>query len=126
MDEEIVAYFEGKPDTYELFKVVFARLHDLGSFEVSVASQVSLGIDRKFAWFWLYNVTKKNPSGVLHMMLRIDQRHDDPHVRNIEQVSRNRWNHQIVVRTPDDAKSRWLGDLLEAAYGFGGRDTRTT
>ena len=123
MDEDIVAYFEGKPDTSEIFEAVFARVRALGAFEVAVASQISFGIDRKFAWFWLYNVTKKNPSGILHVMLRIDRRFDDPHVRNIEQVSKNRWNHQIVLRTLDDAQSSWLGDLLEAAFGFGRRAT---
>ena len=97
MDEEIAAYFEGKPDTYELFKTILARLQTLGPFEVTVASQISLGIDRKFAWFWLYNVTKKNPSGILHTMLRIDRRLEDPNVRNIEQVTKNGWNHQIVI-----------------------------
>lgn len=123
MDEDIVAYFEGKPDAYEIFKAVLARVRALGSFDVTVASQISLGVDRKFAWFWLYNITQKNPSGILHVMLRIDRRVDDPHVRHIEQVSKNRWNHQIVLRTPDDAQSRWLGDLLEAAFGFGRRAT---
>jgi hypothetical protein len=112
-------YFEGKPDTYEIFQAVERRLTELGPSEVSVGSQVSFGVKRKFAWFWLYNVTKKNPSGILHVMLAIDQEVDDLHIRDISLVSKNRWNHQIVIRTLEDARSGWLGRLLQMAYSYG-------
>lgn len=114
-------YFEGKPETHEVYEIVEARIRDLGPFETTVKSQISFGVNRKFAWFWLYNVTRKNPSGILHLMLALDHEVDDVHVRDVSQVSRNRWNHQIVIRTRDDAGSEWLGDLLEAAYDYGSR-----
>jgi len=63
----------------------------------------------------------KEPEWVLHLMLAIDRRIDDPHVRDISQVGNSRWNHQIVVRTADDARSDWLGDLLGEAYSYGAR-----
>src|SRR5687767_7222431 len=103
MPDDIKSYFDGKPETYDQFRAVHDRLKVLGPFDISVASQISFGVNRKFAWFWLYNVTKKNPNGVLHIMLCIDRRIDNPHVRNIEQTSKNRWNHQIVVRSLEDA-----------------------
>lgn len=119
MEEEIEAYFEGKPDTFKIFNAVYEQLHSIGSFDVSVKSQISFSVNRKFAWFWLYNITQTNPSGIFHMMLRVDRKIDDPHVRNIDQVSKNRWNHQIVIRTLNDAESQWLRALLEAAYQYG-------
>ena len=114
-------YFAGKPDTHEIYQVVARRLSDLGPSEVSVKSQISFGVNRKFAWFWLYNVTTKNPGGILHLMLALDHEVDDPHIRDVSQIGNSRWNHQIVIRTRDDAGSEWLGELLEAAYRYGSR-----
>ena len=74
---------------------------------------------RKFAWFWLYNVTKKNPNGVPHLMLALDHDLGSHHVREVAQVGKSRWNHQIVLRTLADARSDWLGDLLDNAYRYG-------
>ena len=121
MEEAVRRYFEGKPATFEVFEAVREETEAFGPFEISVASQISFGVNRKFAWFWLYNVTQKNPSGILHTMLRLDERIDDPHVRNVARISTNRWNHQIVLRTLDDARSDWLRGLLGAAYRLGSR-----
>lgn len=119
MDKVIAAYFVGKPDSFEIFKAVYEQVRSLGPFDVTVRSQISFGVNRKFAWFWLYNVTRKNPNGILHMMLRVDRKIGDPHIRNIEQIGKNRWNHQVVVRTLRDAQSKWLHQLLKGAYEFG-------
>jgi hypothetical protein len=112
-------FFAGKPETFRHFRTIADRIDALGPCDVTVASQISFGINRKFAWFWLYNVTKKNPNGVLHMMLAIDQRIDDPHVRDVSQIGKERWNHQVVIRSREDAASAWLGDLIDAAYRYG-------
>jgi hypothetical protein len=93
----------------------------VGPARREIKSQVSFGAERKFAWFWLYNVTKRNPDGVLHLMLALDHRVDHPHVRDISRIGESRWNHQIVLRTLDDAGSDWLGDLLGQAYAYGTR-----
>jgi Domain of unknown function (DUF5655) len=118
----IEEYFEGKPDSYDIFKVVEDRVLALGSVEVSVASQISFGAKRKFAWFWLYNVTMSNRNGVPHLMLAIEERVDDPHVRDLTQVGKSRWNHQIVVPTLKDARTVWLGKLIKRAHAFGVAD----
>lgn len=119
MDKVIAAYFDGKPDSFEIFKAVYEQVRSFGAFDVTVRSQISFGVNRKFAWFWLYNVTQRNPNGILHTMLSVDRKIGDPHVRNIEQIGRNRWNHQVVVRTLRDAQSEWLHHLLKGAYEFG-------
>jgi hypothetical protein len=117
----IADFFKEKPETYEIFKAVKAHIDAAGPHEVSIASQISFGAKRKFVWVWLYNVTKKNPNGILHLMLAIDQKINDPHIRAISQISKNRWNHQIVIRTLEDARSIWLKSLIEQAYQFGNK-----
>ncbi|MGH3650045.1 MAG: DUF5655 domain-containing protein [Acidimicrobiia bacterium] len=113
-------FFEGKPKSRAIFETVAARIERQGPSTVEVKSQISFAVNRKFAWFWLYNVTQQNPSGVLHVQLALHHRVDEPRVRDISQTGRNRWNHQVVIRTLDDARSVWLGDLLEQAYAYGG------
>ena len=117
--ENVDEYFAGKPESLEVLDVIAARIDELGPSEIEVKSQISFAVNRKFAWFWLYNVTKKNPSGVPHLMLALDRKVEDPHVREVTQISKKRWNHQIVIRTTDDAHSDWLGDLIAAAYQYG-------
>ena len=117
----IAVYFEDKPVSREIFEVVANRIEALGPTDVEVKSQVSFGAKRKFAWFWLYNVSKKNPSGILHLMLALGEEVEDSHVRDVSQVGKGRWNHQIVIRTLDDARSDWLGELIERAYRYGSR-----
>jgi hypothetical protein len=89
MEKAIAVHFDGKPDSFEIFKAVYEQVRSLGSFDVMVKSQISFEVNRKFAWFWLYNVTQRNPNGIVHTMLRVDRRIDDPHVRNIDQISKN-------------------------------------
>jgi hypothetical protein len=119
--ETVDEYFAGKPESHRIFDAIAARIAEHGPTELSVRSQISFGVSRKFAWFWLYNVSKKNPSGVPHLMLAADHEMEDPHIREVNQISTKRWNHQIVVRSLDDARSAWLGELIAAAYRYGGR-----
>jgi hypothetical protein len=116
----IDGFFEGKSDSRAIFDTVAGRISACGPSEIEVKTQISFGANRKFAWFWLYNVTKKNPSGVPHLMLALDHPVEDPHVREITQVGNRRWNHQIVIRTEREAGGGWLGDLIEMAYDYGG------
>jgi Domain of unknown function (DUF5655) len=119
MNSSIDRYFDGKPEALRIFRAIEAQVSAFGPSRIEVASQIAFGVKRKFAWIWLYNVTQKNPNGILHLMLAVDEKIDDPHVRNFNQVSANRWNHQIIVRTLEDAQSDWLRLLIERAYRFG-------
>lgn len=94
---QVDGFFAGKPTTRRIFDAIKAQIDAAIPNTVEVGSQISFRARRKFAWVWLYNVTKKNPNGILHLMLRLDHRVEHPDVREITQVSRNRWNHQIVV-----------------------------
>jgi hypothetical protein len=114
-------YFAGKPESAAIFAVLSERLLAASpQATVSVGSQISFGARRKFAWVWLYNVTGRTPNGVVHLMLAMASHHPSPHVRHVAQIGKQRWNHQIVVRTLDDARSAWLGELVTEAAGYGG------
>jgi hypothetical protein len=117
--DEIEGYFEGKPRSLDIFRIISNRIEALGPAQITVASQISFGAKRKFAWFWLYNVTRTDPNGVPHLMLAIDHEVQSDHVRQVSQVGKGRWNHQIVIRTREQAESKWLGDLLGLAHDFG-------
>lgn len=116
---ELDDYFDGRPESREIFDTLAERINALGEAKMTIGSQISFGRRRKFAWFWLYNVTKRNPDGVPHLMLALDHERKSEHVRDVSQVGERRWNHQIVVRSAADARSRWLGELLVLAYRYG-------
>ena len=117
---DVEAYFEGKPRSREMFGIISDRIGALGPSEITVGSQISFGRRRKFAWFWLYNVTAKDPNGVPHLMLALDHPVESERIRDVSQIGKSRWNHQIVVRSEAEAGSQWLADLLAEAYEYGG------
>ena len=53
-------YFDGKTTSHEIFTVLKDRIDGLGASTMTVGTQISFGTNRKFAWFWLYNVSSKN------------------------------------------------------------------
>ena len=116
---ELGRYFEGRPESEKVFNILANRIEALGGAEISVGSQISFGRKRKFAWFWLYNVTKKNPNGVPQLMLALDHERPSEHTRLVTQAGKKRWNHQIMVRSEADARSDWLGELLAEAHRYG-------
>lgn len=120
MPDAVEEYFDGKPASLSIFRAIADVIDGYGTSAMTVGSQISFGRERKFAWFWLYNATKKNPDGVPHLMLAIDHGVDSEHVRNVEQIGESRWNHQIVVRTLGDARSPGLAKLVGLAHDYGG------
>lgn len=120
MPGSLEEYFDGRPESFEIFNIVSERVDAIGPSTMTIGSQISFGRSRKFLWFWLYNVTQKNPNGVPHLMLALDHVVESARVRDVNQISKHRWNHQIVVRKTDDARSGWLGDLIGLAYEYGG------
>lgn len=116
--QSIDEFFDNKPGSRQVFDAARATIEAAGPATMTVHTQISFGNARKFAWFWLYNVTKKDPNGVPHLMLAIAEPIDSKHVRNVEQVSKARWNHQIVLRTVSEAESAWLRDLVRRAHRY--------
>lgn len=117
--KELDEYFEGRPESRRIFDNLAERIDALGDAEMTIGSQISFGRRRKFAWFWLYNATKENPDGVPHVMLALDHERNSAHVRDVSRIGKHRWNHQIVIRTEVDARSKWFGDYLSRAFEYG-------
>lgn len=117
-EQPIDLFFDDKPVSRKVFDAVRATIEAAGPATMTVRTQISFGNDRKFAWFWLYNVTKNDPNGVPHLMLAIDEPIESKHVRNVEQIGKERWNHQIVLRTVADAESPWLKALVQRAHRY--------
>jgi hypothetical protein len=116
---DLQRYFEGRPESEKIFHILTDRIEALGGADITVGSQISFGRKRKFAWFWLYNITKKNPNGVPQLMLALDHERPSEHTRLVTQAGTKRWNHQIMVRSEADARSDWLGEILAQAHHYG-------
>jgi hypothetical protein len=112
-------YFAGKPHTYEIFKELQRQIRAQGDSEVHVASQISFGGKRKFAWIWLYNITGAHPEGTVQIMLALDRKVDEPPIYRVTQIGSRRWNHLAVVHSMDEAQDPKLYALIEEAYRYG-------
>lgn len=120
-DDAIAAFFTGKPHSLEIFTALRELIAATGPAELSVASQISFGVARKFAWVSLYNVTGRNPEGTVQIMPAIDREFAGPPVYRVNQVGRARWNHLVVVHSLAEAWARELQVLIAAAYRFGAK-----
>ncbi|MFI6866164.1 DUF5655 domain-containing protein [Nocardia sp. NPDC050406] len=118
-EQRVREYFEGKPHSFEIFTVLRELIDQRGACEMSVGSQITFGVRRKFAWIWLYNVTKTHPEGTVQIMLAMAERLDGPPVYRVTQIGASRWNHLVVVHSLDEARDPALAELVAAAYRFG-------
>lgn len=109
VDAAIETFFAGKPHSLEIFTVLRELIAADGPAELSVASQITFGLARKFAWVSLYNITGRNPEGTVQIMLAIDEEMARPPVYRVNQVGRSRWNHLVVVHSVAEARDRRTG-----------------
>ena len=79
---------------------------------------MSFSVNRKFLWVWAY---ERTGDGTLFLNVRLDRPVEDPHFHRVDQVSANRWNHHVVVKTMEAAQSDWLRDLIRAGHEFAAR-----
>ncbi len=61
---------------------------------------------------------EKTPDGTLYMTVCLDKQLGNPHFHSVTQVSPNRWNHHIVVKSEETARSDWLRRLVEEGVEF--------
>ncbi|WP_282786362.1 DUF5655 domain-containing protein, partial [Nocardia sp. CC201C] len=102
-EQRVREYFAGKPHSQEIFAALRALIEQQGECEMTVGSQISFGVARKFAWIWLYNVTGANPEGTVQIMLALREEHDIPPVYRVTRIGNARWNHLIVVHSLEEA-----------------------
>lgn len=114
----MISDFAGKPTTQSFFSAIAEYTASLGPVTKDAKAQVSFSMKRKFLWLWAY---EKTADGTLYLNVTLDQKIDDPHVNNVSQVSKNRWNHHVEVKSEAIANSDWLHGLIRQGYEFARR-----
>ena len=107
--------FTDKPTTQSFFEAIDAFVRSLGPCTRDVKAQVSYSVRRKFLWMWAY---EKTPDGTLYLTVCLDEELEDARFHYVKQVSKNRWNHHVVVKSEEIAGSDWLHGLLRVGYAF--------
>lgn len=107
--------FSDKPTTQSYFGSIADFTQSLGPVNTEHKAQVSYSVKRKFLWMWAY---EKTADGTLYLNVTLDKEINDPHVHNVTQVSTNRWNHHVEVKSQETAASAWLHDLIREGYDF--------
>ena len=114
----MIGDFSGKPATAAMYATIESSVLSLGSVTKHLTAQVSFSVNRKFLWAWAY---ERTADGILFLNVRLDRPVEDPHVHCVDQVSANRWNHHVVVKTMEAAQSDWLRNLIRAGHEFASR-----
>ncbi len=112
---KMISDFSGKPATNAYAAAIAAYVVSLGQVTREAKAQVSFAVKRKFLWLWAY---EKTPDGTLYLNVTLDRELSDPHCHSVTQVSKNRWNHHVVVKSEAAATSEWLKGLIFAGYEF--------
>ena len=115
---KMIGDFGGKPASAAMYAAIESYTLSLGSVTKHLTAQVSFSVNRKFLWVWAYEGTG---DGTLFLNVRLDRPVEDPHFHRVDQVSANRWNHHVVVKTMETAQSDWLKDLIRAGHEFAAR-----
>ncbi|MDR0366319.1 MAG: DUF5655 domain-containing protein [Bifidobacteriaceae bacterium] len=112
---KMISHFAGKPETQRFFDAIAAYTTALGPVSFETRAQASFAVKRKFLWLWAY---EKTADGVLYVNLRLDRHLEDSRFHNVTQVSANRWNYHVVVRSEATATGDWLRGTIRQAYEF--------
>ena len=115
---KMIGDFSGKPASADMYAAIESYVLSLGSVTKHLTAQVSFSVNRKFLWVWAY---ERTGDGTLFLNVRLDRPAEDPHFHRVDQVSANRWNHHVVVKTMEAAQSDWLRDLIRAGHEFASR-----
>lgn len=107
--------FRSKPKTQRYFESIETYVQSLGSVRKEEKAQVSYGVNRKFLWMWVY---EKTADGTLYLTVCLDKELSSPHYHYVKQISKNRWNHHVEVKSKEIADSKWLHQLILAGYEF--------
>lgn len=112
---KMVGHFEGKSRTNCFYQTIDAYVQTLGEAKKTIKAQVNYAVKRKFLWLWAY---EKTPDGTLYLTVQLDRSWEHPNFHYVKQVSANRWNHHVVVKSEETATSDWLRQLLAEGYQF--------
>ena len=112
---KMIGTFEGKPETLRFFEYIDSYIRPLDGVKTEVKSQISYKVLRKFLWMWSY---EKTADGTLFLSFLLDKKIEKGFVHDVSQVSKNRWNHSVVIKSAEDAQSNELKMALLQSYDF--------
>lgn len=112
---KMISDFTDKPKTQSFFNAIAGYTASLGEVDKELKAQVSFSVNRKFLWLWAY---EKTPDGTLYLNVTLDRKNSDRRFHDVTQVSKNRWNHHVVVKSESTANSAWLHALIQDGYDF--------
>lgn len=115
---KVTSNFTGKPKTNSYYTSITAFTTALGPVDIEHKAQASFSVKRKFLWLWTY---EKTADGTLYLNVTLDRSVDDPYFHNVTQVSTNRWNHHVEVKSEAIVTSDWLHALIREGYEFARR-----
>ncbi len=115
---KMISDFAGKPTTQSYFVSIAEFAQSLGPLQRHRTSQVSFSVRRKFLWLWAY---EKTGDGTLYLTVLLDRAITDPRFHYVSQVSKNRWNHHVEVKSEAIVRSDWLRNLIREGYEFAQR-----
>lgn len=107
--------FTDTPTTQAYFEAIDTLISSLGGAEQEIKAQCTYKLKRKFLWLWVYD---KTADGTLFMNVLLDHQMEAPFLHDINQVSKNRFNHNIVIKSMETIQSKEFLDLLQASYKF--------
>lgn len=114
-ENKMTGDFSSKPKTMELAERIIAFTKELGPSKQETKGQMTFAGKRKFLWMWTYGSTG---DGTLYVTVCLDRELTGPHFHYVKQISPNRWNHHVVVRSFDQIETPWFRELIEAGYDF--------
>lgn len=115
---KMISDFTAKPQTQAHFEAIDAFVQDLGPVTRTSRAQVSYAVNRKFLWLWAY---EKTADGTLYLNVTLDRPEQESQWHKITQVSANRWNHHVEVKSAQTANIAWLRQLITAGFKFAGQ-----
>ena len=115
---KMIGRFSGKPERATMYTADESYAMSHGAVTKHLTAQVSFSVNRKFLWVWAY---ERTGDGTLFLNVRLDRPVEDPRFHRVDQVSANRWNHHVVVKTMEAEQSDWLKDLIRAGHEFAAR-----
>jgi hypothetical protein len=111
----MISDFSGKPRTLGYYASIDAFVMGHEDVARSAKAQVSYSVNRKFLWLWAYEQTA---DGTLYLNVTLDHVVTEDRVHRVTQVSTNRWNHHVEVKSARTATSAWLRRLITAGLEF--------
>ncbi|KAF5882148.1 DUF5655 domain-containing protein [Rhizobium sp. PEPV16] len=115
IENKMTGDFRSKPKTMEMAEKIITFTKGLGPSRQETTGQMTFAGKRKFLWMWTYGGTG---DGTLYLTVCLDREVNDSHFHYVKQTSPTRWNHHVVVKSPDQIESPWFKDLVKAGYDF--------